>query len=567
MLGVTTVLHLRLNSVDRLIPVNQCSRTVRDVPMKINFKRLAMTAMLLSSTSISLADESSNASVGDLPGFGEDAYFDGVGVSAQTDDWSVDQEITEQEPVGDDQESAVMQVSGVDTTTAQHTWRSGNEYPTTLQPAAYQDGGILGGYIDHGGYAPACGCEGSCDGGCGGGCVSSCDGNCDDGCDSCCDGYYTRRYHCDFDIRKKLIDCNTWATYEALLWFPQPRETPVLVASADPGELPILDPGGALNSNVTSLFGPEIDGGMSAGVRADYGKWIDENVGIGGRFWWIDNNGVSRSGTDLNGANASVGIPFFEISPSAPNGVGESALLIAYADADTDITGSYSVESELQMMAAEFYARFRLGSSSHHQIDLIGGYSHFRIDDSLRLAAENLILDSPPLAPPPGTFRAFRDHEEAKNRFNGGQVGFELSATRGSWMVRSLTKVHLGNMQQTYIGSGRSLSGLVGNPPPTEFDDGMFIQSSNDGVAERDVFTFVPEANFKVGYRFRKNVLLSVGYSFIYFDNVALSGDVIDRAINGPLLFTGVSDSRPAFNFDDSSLWVQGVDLGIVIDF
>jgi hypothetical protein len=30
--SLTGVLYLTINSVDRLIPVNQCSRTVRDVP-------------------------------------------------------------------------------------------------------------------------------------------------------------------------------------------------------------------------------------------------------------------------------------------------------------------------------------------------------------------------------------------------------------------------------------------------------------------------------------------------------------------------------------------------------
>jgi hypothetical protein len=94
------------------------------------------------------------------------------------------------------------------------------------------------------------------------------------------------------------------------------------------------------------------------------------------------------------------------------------------------------------------------------------------------------------------------------------------------------------------------------------------LAQGNQGDYVRDVFSFAPEANFKLGYRFRKNVLLSAGYSFIYWDNVALNGDVVDTVISDPaLLNTGTFGPRPEFTFDDSSLWVQGLDLGVIIDF
>jgi len=134
-------------------------------------------------------------------------------------------------------------------------------------------------------------------------------------------------------------------------------------------------------------------------------------------------------------------------------------------------------------------------------------------------------------------------------------------------MVRSLTKVHLGNMNQRYSIAGRSTNDVGGAGAPAQFNNGFLAQEGNSGTYERDVFTFVPEANFKLAYRFRPNVLLSVGYSFLYFDRVALNGSVIDRAVDGPLLATGASGTNPAFVFDDDSLFVHGIDLGAVIDF
>lgn len=537
--------------------------------MKKTMKQLAMTAMLLSSTSGVLADDYSNGSVGDIPGFGEDAYFaDGEGYASdaavyEADPAYEDNAVYGDEPAYEDDASyendaveqedyAVSQVSVVGDSPVQQAGSGQSQYApvglSALQPTAYHEGGHVETYFD-GGYGPACSCE------------SGCDGGCDSGCDSGCAIRATLNL-------PKVFDCNTWATYEALLWFPQSRDLPILVASADAGQLPILSPGGGPTNDVTALFGGDIDASLSAGFRADYGKWISKNVGIGGRFWWLGDNGESYSATGLNGADGSIGRPFFEINPLAPNGIGESALLIAYTDADSQFVGDVSAESSLEMLAAEIYGRFRLGSSACHQLDFIGGYSHFRINDKLNISSSTTTVVSDPLDPPPGTVRTFNDMIEAENRFHGGQLGFELSASKGCWSVRSLTKVHLGNMQQRYNAAGSSTNGIIGNAP-AQFDNvGMLVQGNNSGATPpRDVFAFAPEANFKLAYRFRPNVSLSVGYSFIYFDKVATVGSVIDRNIDGPLLGSGNSGTNPAFVFDDDSLFVHGIDLGAVIDF
>jgi hypothetical protein len=517
--------------------------------MKSKMKHLACAAILLSSASVALGGEPNRARVGDLPGFGEDAYFD--------DGQSFADYGSTTPPAADDVARATNNSAEETTVGVRQSSPAGGSVSyagdyepigaSELQRVGYDDGEVIQEYVDHGSFqnshGPSCGCDNGCD--------SHCDGGCE--------------LRCRLRL-PKVFDCNTWATYEALLWFPQSRDLPILVASAAPGELPILSPGGGPAAGVQTLFGGETDGGLSGGFRTDYGKWITKNVGIGGRFWWIGENSSSYSGTGLDGADSSVGIPYFEVDPSAPNGIGESALLISYLDNTSELTGDIAAESSLEMLAAEFYGRFRMGSSNCHQLDFIGGYSYFQIDDTLSLSGSNLVIQSPPLNPAPGTLRTFQDRMEAENQFHGGQLGFELSATRGCWMVRSLTKVHLGNMQQTYTGQGRSTNGIPGGTTD-QFDNGFLVQDGNSGTFQRDKFAFAPEANFKLGYRFRPNVLLSVGYSFIYFDNVALAGGTVDRANNGPLFATGQSGSRPAFVANDDSLFVHGIDLGAIIDF
>ena len=132
-------------------------------------------------------------------------------------------------------------------------------------------------------------------------------------------------------------------------------------------------------------------------------------------------------------------------------------------------------------------------------------------------------------------------------------------------MLRTLTKVHLGNMNQQVTMTGNS---SVATPPgaPVTQPVGMLVLG-NPGTFERDEFAFAPEVNLKLAYRFRPNVLLSVGYSFIYWDNVAQAGDFIDPKFSGSTLNTAGPYGQDTFAWKDSSLWTQGIDLGFVLDY
>ena len=145
--------------------------------MKTKLKGLALTAMLLSSTGISSAQQGAN-SVGDLPGFGEEAYFH------EDATYAANAEVTPAGHVGDSHVGDLPFAGPAD---------------ARYQSAAYQSVGIseLQGeyypqfdpsYVDSSyGYAPAC----------------------DDACDSA------------FGKKRKLFDlfdrcaCDCWATSEA----------------------------------------------------------------------------------------------------------------------------------------------------------------------------------------------------------------------------------------------------------------------------------------------------------------------------------------------------------------
>jgi len=485
--------------------------------MKMNMRGITLAAVLLSASNVSFAQQGVS-SVGDLPGYDEDAYF--------ADEATYQEQV---DPVAHAQGNQADDDYGYDNEPADAD-RYARATTEALQPVTYVDGQVVENSMNM--VAPNQGSYQSYD--------SYCDGGCDGGCDSC-----SGKQSCGSLGIGKIFGCgsNNWATAEFLMWFAPDRDMPALVTTNEPGVLPI-------STNPTTVFGDDIEGDMSVGFRGDYGKYLSKNVGVGGRFWIMDENSESYSNSG-DGSSQTIGRPFFNTNTGA-----EDSILIAADDVlGADFTGSVQAESSLNLFGAEAYTRINLGSCRTHKLELIGGYTHLSIDDELRMTSRSLNRDT-------GDETRFNDLFEAENRFNGGQLGFELSATRGRWMVRSLTKVHLGNMNQRVNIAGSTQFGPLGNTAPSS---GGALALDNQGVYERDVFAFVPEANFKLGYQFRDNVALTVGYSFLYFDNVAMAGDFVNPTFDGTTIATGGPFGSPAFKFDDSSLWVQGIDLGVVI--
>ena len=198
---------------------------------------------------MTFADQGASSVVGDLPGYGEEAYFHEDGTYADIDYVSP---------------TSHAAYSGLQQAPAQYQQYApvgAAELQPGFQQPAYQQ---VGHHLDYVGGP-------SCD--------NACDGACSDGsCASCLNGCNAKKICSIFDC-----DHDTWAQAEFLLWFAQNRSMPALVTTSDPGTFPDLPEGGP--NNVQIEFGDEIEGGLSGGFRGDIGAWVSDNVGIGGCFW------------------------------------------------------------------------------------------------------------------------------------------------------------------------------------------------------------------------------------------------------------------------------------------
>ncbi|MGB7345434.1 MAG: BBP7 family outer membrane beta-barrel protein [Pirellulaceae bacterium] len=551
--------------------------------MKMTFRGVTLAALMLSASQTAFADDQNNydgdgyvtpvAFVGDISSESEDAYFAADAAEATR---AMDRRTRRVR-------TAAAAAPVVRTAAVSHTTHYAPQpaAPVYQQSASVAQVGCLGGCLGSGCGASNCdapgnymGCDSApgCDsGGCDSiGCGTIFGGGCDSpscGCElfSGGGGYSAPSCGCEMGggcdsggcglgggcglrggggVAGALGLCSKdgWFRHELLLWFMQDRQSPALIASAAPGVLP-TQPG------ATTLFGGDLNGGLSAGYRGDAGIYLSDNVGVGGRFWILSQNEDSATAGG-DGSSRSIGRPFYNTLFNV-----EDSLLVAFQN---NFTGTVTGTSKLDMMAAEAYGRVNLGSTKSCQLDLIGGYSYFSVDDELRVTSTSTQNT--------GRIRSYSDSFDTENIMHGGQLGFEAVVTNGRWFARSLTKVHMGDMQQKVRIAGSSSD----TTPPfaSSTANSGLLALGNQGTYEQDEFTFIPEMNFKLGYRFRQHVEMSVGYSFLMFDSLALAGDQVDRNIDPSALNTnGPFGNRPAFTMKDTSLWVQGIDLGLAITF
>jgi hypothetical protein len=109
----------------------------------------------------------------------------------------------------------------------------------------------------------------------------------------------------------------------------------------------------------------------------------------------------------------------------------------------------------------DVYTRIMMERCPTNRVDLIGGYSYFRLADNLSIrsfhTATDIILN--------GTTFDIQDRFATQNVFHGGMLGLSGTRGRGRWSLDWLTKVSLGAARQrVQIAGATTVTPLVGLP-------------------------------------------------------------------------------------------------------
>lgn len=311
-----------------------------------------------------------------------------------------------------------------------------------------------------------------------------------------------------------------WIRKEGLLFWGKGRSMPALVTTSD---TPVPPPG------TTVLFGGEnVTSNARVGGRIDFGTWFncDEFVGIGGRVWGLanDDTDFSLNSTDL--PNQTIERPFIQ-SPDTQNS-------LVVADPFSPFDGDISVTTRSEVFGADAYVRIRCRQSCMSRTDFVTGYQFARINESLQIHSETQ-----------GRSLIVNDNYNTYNEFHGGILGVIHDYNYGCVNLLLQARVGLGNMHQTAIARGDT----------NGTDGGLYVESNTTVV--RDKFCAVPELGATIGYQFSPCMQIHLGYTFLYWNNVARPEAIIDQ----------VRGDDTSLIFRDSNFWVQGVSGGLTVTF
>jgi hypothetical protein len=159
------------------------------------------------------------------------------------------------------------------------------------------------------------------------------------------------------------------------------------------------------------------------------------------------------------------------------------------------------------------------------------------------------------------------DAFKSQNEFHGGDLGLLAQFYRGRWSLDVLAKVGLGNQNQTVRIDGQTV--ITTGAGATTYERGMFALGSNSGHYSRDKFVAVPEIGLELGYQLNGNLRATFGYNFIYWSNVVRSSEQISSQIDPDQIPPSASAgaTQPAFSWNDSDYWAQGLTFGLEARF
>lgn len=365
-----------------------------------------------------------------------------------------------------------------------------------------------------------------------------------------------------------------WLHFDYLMWWTKGMHVPPLVTTADSLDQASLDPADAS----TILFGNDnIFEELRSGGRIRLGFWLDphQRCGIEGEFLGLNDQ------QEYFGANTFdhqvLGRPFYDVSTSTPGHAvqevsGENLAGIVEVRATTRL---YS--GGLRFISNRCCNSWNCdpcsgGYCGTIRRDFLYGYRFTTLDEALGIREQLNTVDT-------GLTQNFdlKDSFVTDTQFHGIDFGWRWEFVKYRWSFNLLTKIAMGMNRQVVDINGITQSATLntdqqaGEPPfdVTSQAGGLLTQPSNIGHYSRDRFSVMPELAATLGYELRPGVRVTAGYTFMYWTNVVRPGDQIDLNVNSEFL-QGVSSAtpaRPAFSFQESDYWAQGLNLGLDIRY
>ncbi len=344
-----------------------------------------------------------------------------------------------------------------------------------------------------------------------------------------------------------------WGRAEYLQWWVRGSDTPPLVTTSPDGTQP---PTAGILPAATVLFGNErINTKGRSGGRFTLGYWFDgcDSIGVENTFLFLGDAQQSYE----NG-NPILARPFI-------NDGTQDAVLVSLPGI---VSGNIAVTSNSKVYGNEINLRRALYIDGCRRIDLLAGYRFFQMSEQLRIGTNTVSLD-PSIPVTVGTAFSIFDSFHTRSQFNGGQLGINSQHYFGCWSVDLLAKVALGGMSQTVTISGNTTVTPPGGAT-TSSAGGVLALPSNMGQFTRSRFAVIPEFGVNLHRQLNPCWKVNLGYTIMVVTNVVRPGDQIDLNVDPnqfPPPATSGPFTAPAFAFNDSDIWLQGLNVGLEYNY
>lgn len=384
---------------------------------------------------------------------------------------------------------------------------------------------------------------------------------------SCSKGKGTGGCGCPACRHRSWFAGRAYVGIEFLQWYNKGRDLPPLVTTGFPAA--VTFPNAGVLPAAPIAFGGEVGDDLKAGGRITGGLWFDDCERTGAVVRAYGSEGDSTPFNAQSGGNPILAVPFNDRSAALFGQ--ENALVLAYANGLTPVInaqGGVAARASNDVWGGDAFIRTNVDQNCNYRFDLLAGYQFTKIDDDVEFRTNLTRFD---IAGDP-TFTT-SDLFDVSNQFHGGEFGLMGELYRGRLTLQMLGKIGVGNMnQKVTIAGSNTVNGL-------QNQGGIFAQTTapnggppfNIGSYERNVLAWSPEASIKAIYCMSDRLSVTVGYTFLYWNRVALAGDQIDRRVNRDVLFGGNfqpgGGANPAFAFNDTDFWVQTIDIGLTLNY
>lgn len=342
-----------------------------------------------------------------------------------------------------------------------------------------------------------------------------------------------------------------------LMWWTNGMELPALASSsrADTAQ----SSAGVLGQRGTSVrFGDDtvIDGGRSGGQLAG-GWWLDDAHSQAVEVRYLDLKGEQEDYRESNADLAILARPFVNLQTGL-----EDARLIAFPGL---VQGSLAVRADSDFEMVELLFRRQASPLCWDSVDCSIGYRYARLDEGVAIVESTRALSGPLL----NTTFDMSEQFRTENEFNGGQIGMRVTpAMNRPWSLELGAKVALGSTRSESVINGQTVTRSATGATTTQVG-GLLTQSSNIGTWSDSNFSTISEGEATLRRPFGKRAAFVVGYTFLFWTEVARAGDQIDRVIDTTQIAPDTNDAaeRPAPTIITDNFWAQGLRLGLEFNY